>query len=113
MNDCRWPAIGIPNERHDRQGRAAFHLERSFEVGGKPGFAVGIQRAGVTGADQRTIGGAKKNAAAALQHIDARLVQIRPRYVFAAPDTNVIRALWAATATAPVYKQIIIVIVPA
>ena len=107
------PAIGLPAQRHDGQGRSSISTKVTLKVRREPVLSLRVQSSRMARTDQGAVGRREEQTAAAVQHIHAGCVQVWPSDGLASSDANVVSARRPLTTATPVYKQIIIILMPA
>jgi len=100
----------VPGQRHDGEGWLPSHPGITLKIGGEPALSFIDKDAGVTGSKQRSFAG-KQESAAAFQHVDAILIDVRAGNFAASSNPDIVGALHAAAARTPVDEEIVIAIV--
>src|SRR5688572_9455125 len=102
----RWPAVGVPRQRSEGQGSAA-SVGGVVEMADEP-LAVAFRENGsVAGADEGAVG-SEEQRAAALAHVLSILIEVGSGDAFAAADADVLGAVDATAAQAPVDEEVIV-----
>src|SRR5688500_10441637 len=101
-----WPAVGVPRQRPEGEGSAA-SVCGVVEMADEPLAVAFDEYGGVAGADEGAVALEQKRAAA-LAHVFAVLIEVGAGDAFAAGDADVVGAVDAAAAEAPVDEEVIV-----